>query len=146
MVVQNHPLDETIAANTLQILIYRVFQYLRMFCPQCGTLAFPSPSGDINCTNYKCGYAGPANLKVKGADGKEVDLSKATSSTKAETRVYEVIKDSDEMKGVLTVGDYMCPKCDCVEVFSYLEQTRSSDEPETRMLTCKECGNGWREY
>ena len=69
-----------------------------------------------------------------------------TSSTKAETRVYEVIKDSDSMKGVLTVGDYMCPKCDSVEVFSYLEQTRSSDEPETRMLTCKECGNGWREY
>ena len=79
-----------------------------MFCPQCGTLAFPSPSGDINCTNYKCGYQGPANLKVKGVDGKEVDLSKVTSSS--------------------------------------LEQTRSSDEPETRMLTCKNCGNGWREY
>lgn len=117
-----------------------------MFCPKCGTLSFPTPDGTINCPNYKCGYVGPANLKVKGSDGKEVDLSKATSSTKAETRVYEVIKDSDEMKGVLTVGDYMCPKCDGVEVYSYLEQTRSSDEPETRMLTCKNCGNGWREY
>ena len=117
-----------------------------MFCPECGTLSFPTPSGDINCTNYKCGYQGPANVKVKGTDGKELDLSKISSSTKAETRVYEVIKDSDEMKGVLTVGDYMCPKCDGVEVFSYLEQTRSSDEPETRMLTCKDCGNGWREY
>ena len=70
MVSQKHPLDETIAVNTLQILIYRVCWYLPMFCPQCGTLAFPSPSGDINCTNYKCGYQGPANLKVKGADGK----------------------------------------------------------------------------
>ena len=40
----------------------------------------------------------------------------------------------------------MCPKCDSVEVYAYLEQTRSSDEPETRMLTCKECGHGWREY
>ncbi|MBL6885691.1 MAG: hypothetical protein ISR21_08420 [Candidatus Poseidoniaceae archaeon] len=40
----------------------------------------------------------------------------------------------------------MCPKCDDIEVFSYLEQTRSSDEPETRMLTCKSCGHGWREY
>ena len=61
----------------------------------------------------------------QGADGKEVDLSQVTSSSKAETRVYEVIKDSDEMRGVLTTGDYMCPKCDCVEVYSYLEQTRS---------------------
>ena len=84
-------------------------------------------------------------LKTK-IGGKEVDLSKATSSTKVESRDYEVIKDSDNMQGILTTGDYMCPKCDCVEVFAYLEQTRSSDEPETRMLTCKDCGNGWREY
>jgi len=116
-----------------------------MFCPQCGTLAFPSPSGDISCTNYKCGYNGPANLKTI-IGGKEVDLSQAKSSTKVESRVYEVIKDSDKMQGVLTKDTYMCPKCDCVEVFSYLEQTRSSDEPETRMLTCKECSHGWREY
>ena len=107
MVVQKNPLDETIDALIEQMLIYCVVWYLPMFCPECGTLSFPTPSGDINCTNYKCGYQGPANVKVRGADGKEVDLSKASSSTKAETRVYEVIKDSDEMKGVLTVGDYM---------------------------------------
>tara|TARA_B100000459_G_scaffold145402_1_gene109729 strand:- start:1414 stop:1767 length:354 start_codon:yes stop_codon:yes gene_type:complete len=117
-----------------------------MFCPQCGTLSFPTPSGDIKCTNYKCGYEGPANIVIKGLDGKEVDLSKATSSTETETRVYEVIKDSDKIHGVLTTGTYMCPKCDSIEVYSYLEQTRSSDEPETRMLTCKECSHGWREY
>jgi DNA-directed RNA polymerase subunit M len=123
-----------------------------MFCPQCGTLAFPSPNGDISCTNYKCGYNGPANLVIKGTDGKDVDLSKAKSSTQAKSRVYEVIKDSDKLQGVLTKGTYMCPNridgtpCDCIEVFSYLEQTRSSDEPETRMLTCKDCGHGWREY
>ena len=116
-----------------------------MFCPKCGTLSFPTPSGDISCTNYKCGYKGPANLKAK-IGGKEVDLSKATSSTKVESRDFEIIKDSDNMQGIMPVGDYMCPKCDCVEVYAYLEQTRSSDEPETRMLTCKNCGNGWREY
>ena len=126
-------------------IIYPNWQALPMFCPQCGTLSFPTPSGDISCTNYKCGYKGPANLKTK-IGGKEVDLSKATSSTKVESRDYEVIKDSDNMQGILTTGDYMCPKCDCVEVYAYLEQTRSSDEPETRMLTCKNCGNGWREY
>jgi DNA-directed RNA polymerase subunit M len=125
---------------------------LAMFCPQCGTLAFPSPSGDISCTNYKCGYNGPANLVIKGTDGKDVDLSKAKSSTNAKSRVYDVIKDSDKRHGVLTTNTYMCPNridgtpCDCIEVYSYLEQTRSSDEPETRMLTCKECGHGWREY
>tara|TARA_B110000467_G_C18332712_1_gene494667 strand:- start:2183 stop:2536 length:354 start_codon:yes stop_codon:yes gene_type:complete len=109
-----------------------------MFCPECGTLAFPTPTGVINCTNYKCGYQGPQNK----------EFANVQSSTKAETRVYEVIKDSDEMKGVLTIGDYICPdlKCQSREVYSYLEQTRSSDEPETRMLTCKDCGKGWREF
>ena len=75
--------------------------------------SFPTPSGDISCTNYKCGYNGPANLKTK-IGGKEVDLSKATSSTKVESRDFEIIKDSDNMQGILTTGDYMCPKCDCV--------------------------------
>jgi DNA-directed RNA polymerase subunit M len=83
---------------------------------------------------------------MKDKHGKTIDLSKTVSTTKAETRDYEIIKDSDQIQGVLTVGDYMCPKCDKVEVFSYLEQTRASDEPETRMLTCKNCGHGWREY
>ena len=96
-----------------------------MFCPKCGTLSFPSPSGDIACTNYKCGYTGPAKLVVKGADGKKVDLSKAKSKTQAVDREYEVIKDSDKARGVLTSGSYLCPKCDCDEVYSYLEQTRS---------------------
>ena len=117
-----------------------------MFCPKCGTLSFPSPSGDITCTNYKCGYVGPENLVIKGVDGEDVDLSNIKSETKAKDREYEIIKDSDKMQGILTTDTYMCPKCDSVEVYAYLEQTRSSDEPETRMLTCKECGHGWREY
>lgn len=117
-----------------------------MFCPECGTLAFPDPSGEIKCPNYKCGYAGAAENVVKGPDGKEIDLSKTSSSTKAEKRKYEVIKDSDQIAGVLTTGAYICPKCDGMEVYSELRQTRASDEPETRILTCKGCRHGWREY
>ena len=119
---------------------------LYMFCPKCGALSFPDPSGNISCPNYKCGYNGPANLVIKGSDGEDVDLSEVKSETKAQDREYEVIKDSDKIRGILTKDTYMCPKCDSVEVYAYLEQTRSSDEPETRMLTCKECGHGWREY
>jgi len=117
-----------------------------MFCPKCGTLSFPDPSGKITCPNYKCGYIGGAKLVIKGTDGEDVDLFNVKSETKSEKREYEVIKDSDKMQGILTKDTYMCPKCDAVEVYAYLEQTRSSDEPETRMLTCKDCGHGWREY
>ena len=96
------------------------------------------------CKNFLCNYHGPA--KKLDIGGKEIDFDELTSSVEVETREYEIIKDSDKMQGILTTDTYMCPKCDCIEVFAYLEQTRSSDEPETRMLTCKNCGHGWREY
>ena len=117
-----------------------------MFCPECGTLSFPDPGGNINCPNYKCGYRGSAENKIVGVDGKEIDLAETVSSSKVETREYEVIDDSDMLFGVLTNDSYICPKCDSTEVFSELRQTRASDEPETRFLTCKACKHGWREY
>ena len=82
-----------------------------MFCPECGTLAFPDPSGVIDCTNYACGYKGSTSSSIKGEDGRTIDMTNLVSTSKAETREYEVIKDSDKFHGVLTVGDYMCPKC-----------------------------------
>jgi len=119
-----------------------------MFCPECGTLAFPDPSGRIKCGNYQCGYSGDAENKVTMADGTEIDISKASSSTKAETRDRRVIEDANQQRGVLTTKTYICPKCDSDEIYAELQQTRSSDEPETRILTCSnlKCGHGWREY
>lgn len=79
-------------------------------------------------------------------DGTEIDLSEATSSSKTESRDRRVIDDADQQRGVLTTKTYICPKCDSDQVYAELQQTRSSDEPETRILTCAECGHGWREY
>ncbi len=79
-------------------------------------------------------------------DGTEIDLSEATSSSKTESRDRRVIDDADQQRGVLTTKTYICPKCDSDQVYAELQQTRSSDEPETRILTCAECRHGWREY
>ena len=117
-----------------------------MFCPECGTLAFPDTSGSIKCPNYNCGYSGDAENKVTMEDGTEIDISKATSSSKSEVRDRRVIDDAEQQRGVLTTNTYICPKCDTDSVYAELQQTRSSDEPETRILTCAECGHGWREY
>ena len=60
-----------------------------MFCPECGTLGFVDPSGNIRCTNYKCGYEGPvggkdgASATVIGSDGQEIDIVNTKSSTKS---------------------------------------------------------------
>ena len=84
-----------------------------MFCPECGTLGFMEPNGNIRCTNYTCGYEGPLTGKDgKGAEftdpmtGETIDLSKARSSGEAKNlkHLTEVVEDEGG-KGVLRVGD-----------------------------------------
>ena len=125
-----------------------------MFCPECGTLGFMEPNGNIRCTNYTCGYEGPLTGKDgKGAEftdpmtGETIDLSKARSSgeTKNLKHLTEVVEDEGG-KGVRRVGDIRCPRCDKNEIFVILMQTRSSDEPERKVCTCKNCGKKFREY
>ena len=112
------------------------------------------PNGNIRCTNYTCGYEGPLTGKDgKGAEftdpmtGETIDLSKARSSgqTKDLKHITEVVEDEGG-KGVLRVGDIRGPKWDKNEIYVILMQTRSSDEPETKVCTCKNCGKKFREY
>ena len=46
-----------------------------MFCPECGALSFPDSKGWIKCPDYKCGYHGPLDNKMKDpVTGEEIDL------------------------------------------------------------------------
>jgi DNA-directed RNA polymerase subunit M/transcription elongation factor TFIIS len=85
---------------------------------------------------------------VKLHTGEEVNTADAVSSSQVTDlkHLKEVIVDSEQHRGVLTKEMYVCPKCEETEVFAELKQTRASDEPETRILTCKACSHGWREY
>ena len=80
--------------------------------------------------------------------GEEVDTSDSVTSSEVKDlkHLTEVIDDAEQHRGVLTQGMYVCPKCEEMDVFAELKQTRASDEPETRILTCKGCSHGWREY
>ena len=125
-----------------------------MFCPECGALSFPDSSGNIKCTNYRCAYEGPLSGKdglggtfTDPMTGETVDLSNATASgtEKSLKHLTEVVEE-EVARGTLRVGDIRCPKCDLNEIFVVLMQTRSSDEPETKICTCKNCGKKFREY
>jgi len=85
---------------------------------------------------------------VKLQSGEEVDTSDSVTSSEVKDlkHLTEVIDDAEQHRGVLTHGMYVCPKCEEMDVFAELKQTRASDEPETRILTCKGCNHGWREY
>ena len=127
-----------------------------MFCPICGSLSFPDSKNNIKCPDYKCGYEGPlAGPDGKGGkfidpmSGEEIDLTNATakSATKSLKHLTEVVEE-EVARGTLRVGDYICPnpKCQKNRVYVWMQQTRSSDEPETEMCTCESCGKRWREY
>ena len=140
-----------------------------MFCPECGTLAFMLGDGNIRCTKYSCGYEGPlAGKDGKGAEftdpmtGVTTNLAEARTSADIEfdpsdgsrwkndkqisPATHRVQKEKDEIRGILYEDSYICPKCDCKKIYVWMQQTRSSDEPETKMCTCSECGHKFREY
>ncbi|MBG16970.1 MAG: transcription factor S [Euryarchaeota archaeon] len=106
-----------------------------MFCPICGSLAFIGKNQILECSNPDCAYEGPADPKV----------ASISSTTKAKRREFETV-EAGPVLGVLTKDDHICPKCESMEVFVELRQTRASDEPETRICTCAQCNHKWREY
>lgn len=127
-----------------------------MFCPECGSLSYPDERGWIKCPDYKCGYEGPLSGEDgKGSEftdpmtGKTIDLSKtmATTDSKSLKHLTEVVEE-DGPQGTLREGDYICPKCNGRNAYVHLQQTRSSDEPETKFCSCAnlDCKHKWREY
>ena len=125
-----------------------------MFCPECGALSYPDSAGNIRCDNYQCKYEGPLTGRdgsggtfVDPMTGDTVDLTNATASgsEKSLKHLTEVV-EPEIARGTLRVGDIRCPACDCNEIFVELKQTRSSDEPETKICTCSKCEKKFREY
>lgn len=98
-----------------------------VFCPKCKALMFPQ--GDVFICN-KCG-----NTKEKS--GSSIVVEKQIEK---ETVVLEKKID------VLPKTRIECPNCGHKEAFWILRQTRSSDEPETRIYTCTKCEYRWRAY
>lgn len=98
-----------------------------MFCPKCKSLMFPK---DDNFVCSKCRFK-------KKKIGSAIFIEKQTEK---ETVVLEKKID------ILPKTRVECTKCGHNEAFWVLRQTRSSDEPETRIFTCTKCGNRWRAY
>ncbi len=40
----------------------------------------------------------------------------------------------------------LCTKCGHTDAYFVIRQTRSADEPETRIYRCSKCNFSWREY
>lgn len=100
------------------------------FCPKCGSVLMEKTKGNITCA--KCNYRKKGKFKI---ESKEVIEEK---------RKIGVVKDKDT--GALPVTADVCPKCTHPEAYFWTNQTRSSDEAETKFYKCVKCGNTRREY
>jgi DNA-directed RNA polymerase subunit M len=57
-----------------------------------------------------------------------------------------VVMGKDEGVSELPVTEIICPKCENMEAYWWMQQTRSADEPPTLFYRCKKCGYSWRSY
>ena len=64
---------------------------------------------------------------ITNVNGKELTVEADAGATLPKTRI-------------------LCPNCGNTEAYFRLEQTRSADEPETRIYRCCKCNHSWREY
>lgn len=98
-----------------------------MFCSKCKSLMFPVDG------QYVCKHC--------GSEEQFGEAEKFTTGSRAKETL--VLSDSG---AVLPKTRIKCPECSHSEAYFYLRQTRSADEPETRIYRCCECKHSWREY
>ncbi|RMD66791.1 transcription factor S [Candidatus Pacearchaeota archaeon] len=99
------------------------------FCEKCGGLI------DITGDKAKCVSCGHT-LKRRP--------SLKTSEKVSEKTEIAVVEDKKE--NVHPVVPAKCPKCKHNEAYFWTQQTRSSDESETKFYKCTKCGHAWRVY
>lgn len=80
--------------------------------------------------------------------GKKTDKKpKLTASEKIVAReAVKVIKETDE--NTYPIVDMICPQCKNKKAYFWTQQTRSSDESETKFYKCtnQKCQHTWRKY
>ncbi|RLG48973.1 MAG: transcription factor S [Thermoproteota archaeon] len=107
-----------------------------MFCPKCGSLLRPEKrDGSIVFVCPSCGYE---------SSGSEGGPELATSISRAREETVALVESSAEVAAPKVKA--LCPNCGHNEAYMTMVQTRSADEPPTRIYRCVKCGYVWREY
>jgi len=99
-----------------------------MFCPDCGSMMFPS-DGKFVCNSC----------------GKTVEIGQEKQSFVTDSKDKEMTVISEDT-ATLPKTRIQCPECGHTEAYFVIRQTRAADEPETRIYRCCKCNHTWREY
>lgn len=106
------------------------------FCKKCGILLFVEKKRKhtfLVCR--KCGKK--TRLKKE-----KITITEAMPEIKKEI----VVMGKKEGIAELPKTKVMCPKCENVEAYWWMQQTRAADEPPTLFYKCTRCGYAWRSY
>jgi DNA-directed RNA polymerase subunit M len=104
---------------------------IMMFCPKCGSILVPKKESGKYILSCSCGYT-----------NKETEKATLKETIKSKTEIA-VVESDFEGKPVV---DADCPKCGHSKAYFWMQQTRGSDEPETKFLKCEKCKHIWRDY
>jgi transcription factor S len=102
-----------------------------MFCPKCGSMLRPKVVRDKKVLACSCGYV----------DSKSSGVVTFSEKRKDESKVEVVEKEAS----AYPIADAECPKCKNDKAFSWTQQMRAGDEPETHFFKCTKCQHTWRE-
>jgi len=102
-----------------------------MFCPKCGSVLFPKKDKGKKVLKCSCGYS-----------DKTMEAPQFKEQLIENEEVPVVEKEIETLPEI----DAECPKCDSKTAYYWTQQTRSSDEPETKFFKCKKCKHTWRDY
>lgn len=101
-----------------------------LFCPRCGSMLRPKLVRDKKVLACSCGYVAEKSSSVVSLSGKKQEEVKLEVIEK-ETMAYPVV-------------DEECPKCKNDKAYTWSQQMRAGDEPETHFFKCTKCGHTWR--
>ena len=105
------------------------------FCEKCGNLMLVEKKRKhIFLVCRKCGKSVPLKEKV------------TITEAMPEERKGIVIMGKEEGVAELPKTKIMCPKCENMEAYWWMQQTRAADEPPTLFYKCTKCGYSWRSY
>ena len=103
-----------------------------MFCPKCGSMLRPKVVRDKKVMGCTCGYV---------ADKAASSTVKFTEKKEDPVREFEVV---EKEASVHPIVDEECPRCKNPKAFTWSQQMRAGDEPETQFFKCTECSHQWR--
>ena len=99
------------------------------FCEKCGGLIIMK---DDKAVCASCGHKSKKKLKIQAS---EKILNRE-----------EIAVINDESDNTYPIVEMTCPKCKNKKCYFWTQQTRSSDESETKFYKCTKCKHTWRAY